>query len=206
MESVLPWVLAGIVTIVSVLAGTVTALWKRNNNMISSQITWREKRIEELERKEEAAEKQIKQLEERVSELEKERTKMEARFLIFQSSHDSSPLPSWFKDMDGTILACNKAYETVFLRPRGYNLENYVGHKDSDVWPEHIAEEFRKNDIHVMETGETIDSTESVQNKHKRDIPVRIIKYPRRIHGLSDPIGVAGIAIIDDLTGKMFNS
>lgn len=206
MEALLPWVLTAIGAVVSVLAATVTALWKRNNKMIATQVSWREKRIQELEKKEAESEKKIKDLQERVSQLEKERTMLEARFLVFQSSHDSSPLPSWFKDLDGNVLACNKAYEKIFLRPRGYILEDYVGHSDIDVWPEHIAAAFRENDLRVIETGATLDTTETVQNKDKRDVPVRIIKYPRRLHGVSDPIGVAGIAIIEDLQGEKFHA
>lgn len=206
MEALLPWVLSAIAAVVTALTGAVVTLWKMTAKNAHEQIEWRDTKIRNLEKKELESELKIEDLEKRVAELELERTQLEARFLVFQSTHDSSPLPCWMKDREGRVLACNKAYETVFLRPRGYHLEDYLSHTDIDVWPEHIADAFRANDLHVMETGKVFDTTENLVNKQGRDVPVRIIKYPRLIHGVADPIGVAGIAILEDLSGGRFNS
>lgn len=201
METFIPWALGAIGAVVTCLAGVVAHLWRQNASFMQSQIEARDKRIEALEKKSKADEEKIDDLEKRIVQLELERARMEARFLAFQSSHDSLPLPAWFKDLSGTMLACNKAYEQVFLRARGYSLENYLGQTDFEVWPEHVAKEFERNDKEVIETGRVLDLQETVVNKAGNNVPVRIIKYPRRLIGVDEPIGVGGIAVIEDLAG-----
>lgn len=205
MEELIPWVLTGIVAIVTALAGAVTHLWRQNGKFLKDQISTREKRIKELEEKERRSEEKIERLEDRVTQLELERTQLESRFMVFQSSHESNPFPAWFKDVDGRVLACNKAYETVFLRPRGYSLEDYIGKRDSNVWPDHVAEAFDENDKQVLADQANLDTMEVIVNKHGTAVPVRVVKYPRMLLGVSTPIGVAGIAILPDLTGEEFN-
>lgn len=199
-------IFAGIGTILSALAAAVAFLFKQNAKIQREQIAWKSERIAKLENDAQRDEEKIASLERRIAQLEKEGAVMEARFMAFRSSHDSSPLPMWIKDAEGKVLACNKAYETVFLKPRGYTLADYLGHYDRDVWPDHIADQFARNDHDVLANGVTIDTTENVTNAEGKDLPVRIIKYPRCITGIEAPIGAAGIAVIDDLSGIRFNS
>lgn len=206
MDVLIPWVLAGVVSIVAALAGAVSFLWRQNVKFQAAQIKSREARVILLEKMESEARQKIRALEARVGGLEKERAQLEARFLVFQSSHDSNPFPAWFKDLSGTMLACNKAYEHVFLRPRGHSLEDYVGHHDAAVWPPALAARFAENDLRVIESGEVLDTQEIFANEKGKEVPVRVVKYPRLLMGVSDPIGVAGIAILTDLTGAEFNA
>ena len=202
----MPWILTAIAAVVTSLTGAVVYLWKQNAAINRGQVQWRDEKIKTLEKKEEISEAKITALENRVSELEGERAKLEARFLVFQSSHDSSPLPCWMKDIDGRVLACNKAYEKVFLSPRGYSLQDYISNTDEAVWPDDQAKAFQSNDKLVIDTGETVDTIEICTNKSGVGVAVRVIKYPRWVHGVASPIGVAGIAIMDDLSGIKFNS
>jgi PAS domain S-box-containing protein len=204
--TVVPWLLAGISAIVVALAGAVAHLWRQNSQVFKSQIDQREVRIKALEASEKKDKAEIEDLKKRVQILELERERLDARFLHFKSSHDACPLPVWFKDRDGTMLSCNRAYETVFLKPRGYCLEDYLGKQDKDVWPPAIAQKFEENDRKVLDSGEVHDQTEMVENRHGVLVAVRIIKYPRRLLGVSEPVGVAGMAIVEDLKGLAFNS
>lgn len=199
-------IFAGIGTILSALAAAVAFLFKQNAKIQREQIAWKTERIEALEADARLDEEKISSLERRIYQLETEAAVMEARFMAFRSSHDSSPLPMWIKDAEGKVLACNKAYETIFLKPRGYALADYLGHYDRDVWPDHVADEFARNDREVLAKCVTLDTTENVTNAEGKDLPVRIIKYPRNITGIETPIGAAGIAVIDDLSGIAFNS
>ena len=200
-----PAILGAIGTILTALSGAVAHLWRQNRAIMKGQIEWRDKRIEQLEKEADKDEAKILDLERRIGNLEKDKAVMEARFLAFRSSHDSSPLPMWIKDAEGKVLACNRAYEVLFLRPRGYTLNDYLGRTDADVWPSHVAEQFRENDLSVLRDREILDTRENCTNAQGREIPVRVIKYPRTIDGIEEPIGVAGIAILDDIRGAAFH-
>lgn len=192
--------IAVISTILTALCAAVGKLWMQNKKIVATQMEWKEKRIQTLEEEAKKDEEKIAELEQRISELEKDRAMMEARFIAFRSSHDSSPLPMWIKDSEGRVLACNKAYERAFLLPRGRTLMEYIGKKDVDVWPEHVAKQFVQNDQTVFRTRKIHDFIEHVTNDKGEDEPIRVIKYPRLISGIEDPIGVAGIAILQDLS------
>jgi hypothetical protein len=73
-----------------------------------------------------------------------------------ESSYMHIPLPSWLKDIDGTMLAVNDAYEMYFLIPNGFVKSDYIGKTDSDVWPENVAQEFIESDIRTMQSEKKI--------------------------------------------------
>lgn len=186
------WSLSGAI---AGLAGAVTYLWKQQVKMHGDQIEWRDKRISELEDLEKEGREKIRQLEVKVHKLELEAESMKTRFLIFQSTHDSAPVPMWIKDLNGKVLAANQAYEDLFLKPRGYLLQDYVGHHDSAVWPEDVATEFTNNDERVRKDGLIWDGKETIINEAGARYQCRVIKYPRYAPGMNDPFGIAGIAI-----------
>lgn len=184
-------------TAVASLAGAVAWLWKKQVATNAKYIEKLEKREAELERREDILEEKIRGLEARLSSLEAEKAAAESRYLILQSSHDSSPIPAWIKSPDGECLAVNKAYAEIFLEPRGYSMEDYLGHTDKDVWPDAIAEEFAKNDSMVFANRKIWDGTETVEMPDGSRQQVRIVKWPRYIIGVDRPIGIAGAAIVD---------
>ena len=188
-----------LVPTVIALAGAVVYLWQEQRRVLFSQLKAREDRIATLEKREIILESRIADLEKLVSQLKQDNAGMQARFILFASSHDSSPLPTWIKDRDGKVLAANRAYERTFLRPRGHSLADYVGRCDADVWPEHVAAEYAANDNAVLRTGEIWDGEENVPDAAGKSRSIRIIKYPRRAKGIAEPFGVAGIAILDEL-------
>lgn len=190
------YILSGAVTS---LAGAVVWLWKQQVAMHVQQIKWRDDRIENLEKSEAENKKKIEELQHEVTSLRLEAESLKTRFIIFQSTHDSAPIPMWIKDNNGRVLSANKAYEDLFLKPRGYTLMDYVNKDDFSVWPKDIADEFRLNDQRVHKDGKVWDGEETVVNEAGVRYQCRIIKYPRYMAGINEPFGIAGVAVPEKL-------
>lgn len=140
-------------------------------------------------------------LESKLITIEIEKNELKTKLIAFASSHEANPLPQWVKDRNGILIVANKAYENRFLKPRGYILSNYIGHTDDAVWPTHIAQQYRDNDLMVLTSRKIMDTTELITSESGEDEPMRIIKYPRYIQGIEEPFGVSGIAIPESLDG-----
>lgn len=194
--SFVEWSLTGAVI---TLSSVVAYLWKQQRAIHVEQIRWRDQRIIDLEKDEEQLRLRVVELERKVGQLEVEKARLEGRFLVFQSTHESSPLPMWIKDPAGRVLACNRAYEARFLRPRGFALSDYIGRGDDAVWPAEIAAQFRENDQAVYRSGDIWDGEETILDAANRPVRIRVIKYPRYATGIETPFGIAGIAIPDEV-------
>ena len=189
--------LAGVVT---ALSSVVAHLHKQQQKLSREAIQWREQVITNLTAKVDKLEARESIMEQRIADLEQENARLKMQWQIYSSSHDSSPLPQWIKDRNGIVLAANKAYEQLFLAPLGFKLADYVGFYDTDIWPEHIAAQFMQNDNWVLNSEKTFDGMELIRMPDDTDRPVRVIKYARYVTGISQPFGVAGIAVPESLT------
>lgn len=112
---------------------------------------------------------------------------------IFESSHADIPLPMWLKDTDGTMLFLNKQYEDTFLIPRGYEANDYVGHKDDAVWGDEIAVAFQLNDRKVIRSKKPVRTIEPLIDEEGDTYYCEILKYPRSASGRV--IGISGIVL-----------
>jgi PAS domain S-box-containing protein len=74
----------------------------------------------------------------------------------FKAFMDNSPAIAWAKDEDGRYVYLSKACENRF----GIRLERCRGKTDFDLWPQVIAEKFRKNDLEVLTSGQIIEVIE----------------------------------------------
>lgn len=160
---------------------TIVAQWQQDNERLRQENKEHKDRQDELYKK--------------IAEHEKKLSALNAKLLVMESSYMHIPLPSWLKDIDGTMLAVNDAYEIYFLIPNGYTKADYVGKTDSDVWPENIAKQFIESDIRTMQSEKKIwFGKEQIVVK---DVDVsdnwRVLKYVRYAGNI--PVGVAGIAI-----------
>jgi PAS domain S-box-containing protein len=81
----------------------------------------------------------------------------EERFRAFM---DNSPAIAWAKDEAGRMVYLSKTYEDRF----GVRLADWRGKTDFELWPQEIAEEFRKNDLAVLASGHAIEFTEQTIN------------------------------------------
>jgi len=77
----------------------------------------------------------------------------EERFRLFMNN---SPAIAWMKDTQGHHVYINKTYENRF----NVKLEDFFGKTDFELWPEDVAENFRKNDLTVLESNHAIVVTE----------------------------------------------
>lgn len=160
---------------------TIVAQWQQDNERLRQENKEHKDRQDELYKK--------------IAEHEKKLSALNAKLLVMESSYMHIPLPSWLKDIDGTMLAVNDAYEIYFLIPNGYTKADYVGKTDSDVWPENIAKQFIESDIRTMQSEKKIwFGKEQIVVK---DVDVsdnwRVLKYVRYAGNIA--VGIAGIAI-----------
>ena len=160
---------------------TIVAQWQQDNERLRQENKEHKDRQDELYKK--------------IAEHEKKLSALNAKLLVMESSYMHIPLPSWLKDIDGTMLAVNDAYEMYFLIPNGFVKSDYIGKTDSDVWPENIAKQFIESDIRTMQSEKKIwFGKEQIVVK---DVDVsdnwRVLKYVRYAGNI--PVGVAGIAI-----------
>lgn len=160
---------------------TIVAQWQQDNERLRQENKDHKDRQDELYKK--------------IAEHEKKLSALNAKLLVMESSYMHIPLPSWLKDIDGTMLAVNDAYEMYFLIPNGFVKSDYIGKTDSDVWPENVAQEFISNDILTLQSEKKIwFGKETILIK---DVDVsdnwRVLKYVRYAGNIA--VGIAGIAI-----------
>lgn len=163
---------------------TIVAQWQKDNERLREENKEHERRQNELYKK--------------IAEHEKKLSALNAKLLVMESSYMHIPLPSWLKDIDGTMLAVNDAYEIYFLIPNGYTKSDYVGKTDSDVWPENIAKQFIESDIKTMQSEKKIwyGKEQIVVKGVDVSDNWRVLKYVRYAGNIA--VGVAGIAIPTD--------
>lgn len=107
-------------------------------------------------------------------------------------AHIDSPLPMWLKDINGTMLLVNDAYERMFLIPAGLTKEDYIGHNDYDVWDQKTANQFHIHDIGVLSQEVIFNESETFPVNGVMQT-FRVIKYPYYVDG--ELFGTAGLAI-----------
>jgi len=93
-----------------------------------------------------------------ISELysaEEAQRNIEARFRLFM---DNSSAAAWIKDEAGRYVYLNKVYEQRFHK----GLQDWQGKTDFDMWPKTVAEQFRANDLKVMQTGQALEIDETI--------------------------------------------
>lgn len=86
----------------------------------------------------------------------------EERFRAFM---DNTSASAWMKDEEGRYVYLNKPFENHF----GVRLEDWRGKTDFDVWPQEIAEEFRRNDQEVLRSGQPREVIEHTLIANGRD-------------------------------------
>lgn len=82
----------------------------------------------------------------------------EERFRLFM---DNSPTIAWIKDEAGRHVYLSGANEQLF----GVRMLDWRGKTDAELWPADVAEEFRRNDLTVLETDQAIQVIEHTPNE-----------------------------------------
>jgi PAS domain S-box-containing protein len=106
---------------------------------------------------------------------------------LYESLVETIPLCVARKDLAGKFVFVNRALRDTF----GKSLEEIVGHDDYDFSPKVLADQYRKDDQSVIETGEQLDFVETSQFRgEKRHI--QTMKTPiRNLDG-----GISGTQLV----------
>ena len=70
--------------------------------------------------------------------------------LFFQPIMDQSPAIIYFKGYDGRFLKVNREFEKTFMLTQ----EQVYGKTDHDFMPKELADQYRENDLEVLQTGQ----------------------------------------------------
>lgn len=125
--------------------------------------------------------------------LSRSQTQLQSQLIQLQSIQDSLPWPAWLKDRSGQVVYANPAYESWYLKPRGYTLFDYVGKDDFAVWPEDVARLYAAHDQQVLRESRVLIFIEPVPQADGTLKRYRFIKYPQRVG--NSIVGVAGMVI-----------
>lgn len=134
----------------------------------------------------------------KLAEHERKISALNTKLLIMESAYMHIPVPSWLKDLDGTMLALNEAYEDNFLKPLGLCRADYIGKTDFDIWDEETANEYQQNDVKVLNSIEKVwfGKEKIVLNGVDVTDQWKMLKYVRFAGDLE--IGIGGMAIPSD--------
>jgi diguanylate cyclase (GGDEF)-like protein/PAS domain S-box-containing protein len=107
---------------------------------------------------------------------------------LYHDLVETLPQNIFRKDRDGHVTFGNQRYCQVL----GKSLAELLGKTDYDLFPRELAEKYRKDDRHVMETGEILDVEEENRPPGQDTMYVRVVKTPVR-DSQGNVIGVQGI-------------
>lgn len=92
-----------------------------------------------------------------VTERERAETNLRESQALYQSLVETIPLCVARKNLDGEFVFVNRALRDAFGKP----LEEIVGRNDYDFSPKELADQYRKDDQRVIDTGEQLDFVET---------------------------------------------
>ncbi|MDX1946446.1 MAG: response regulator [Pirellulaceae bacterium] len=115
---------------------------------------------------------------------------------VYKSLFEVMPLTVFRKDPFGRFIDANQRLCDTLGKP----LRDIVGKTDADFFPPEQAEKYRRDDEHVMKTGETMELVESFVKPDGSKLFVQVLKAPvRGAHGRI--VGVQGM--FWDVTARM---
>lgn len=92
-----------------------------------------------------------------VTERERAETDLRESRALYQSLVETIPLCVARKNLDGEFVFVNRALRNAFGKP----LEEIVGRNDYDFSPRDLADQYRRDDQRVIDTGEQLDFVET---------------------------------------------
>jgi hypothetical protein len=109
------------------------------------------------------------------------------------------PAVVWCKDYSegGKMVFISDEYARLWPK----QAKNYVGRFDADVWPAHVAEMFRHNDMNVLKQERVIESIEDTPGSiDPAWNKIRVVKFPiwcGDVEGEPTMVGGIGLRIFD---------
>lgn len=102
---------------------------------------------------------------------------------------DNIPDMAWLKDLNSQYIAVNEQ----FAKTSGRKVEEIIGKTDFDIWEKEFAENYRRDDLRVMQSGRRRQIEEIQHDSTGREYWVETIKTPIR-NARGEIIGTTGIA------------
>ena len=150
---------------------------------------WLERRsAEEYLRQLAEREKAEQKLLESYTQRDRAEKALKAREAAYQSLVESLPLNVFHKDEKGRFVSANQR----FCETLGKSLEEILGKTDWDFFPEHQCQKYRRDDQHVLHTGETLEDVEAYFKPTGEQLYVQVLKAPVR-DGDGKIVGVQGM-------------
>lgn len=115
-----------------------------------------------------------------VTEMRAKDILLEQREQLYRSLVDAMPLCVFRKDREGRITYGNARFWSAI----GYSEQEGMGKTDYDISPREIADKYRRDDLAIMQSGETTDIVEDHQPRRGERQVIRALKSPvRDAHG-----------------------
>lgn len=107
---------------------------------------------------------------------------------VYKSLIESLPLNVFRKDLTGRFVDGNQRFCDTVGKP----LREIIGKTDLDFFPPEQVQKYRRDDVHVMETGEALEDIEAYVKQSGEKLHVQVLKAPvRDAHGTI--VGVQGM-------------
>ncbi|MCI0358437.1 MAG: response regulator [Planctomycetaceae bacterium] len=95
---------------------------------------------------------------------------------VYKSLVESLPLNVFRKDVDGHFVDANQR----FCETLGEPLDKILGKTDNDFFPAEQCQKYRRDDLRVMQLGETLEDIESYFKPTGEKLHVQVLKAPVR--------------------------
>lgn len=107
---------------------------------------------------------------------------------LYKSLVESLPLNIFRKDREGRFQFANQRFCQTVQK----FLWELIDHTDFDLFPAHLAEKYRRDDLKVIRTGEVLEAIEEHVQPDGRKFFVQVLKAPVR-DAQDDIIGIQGM-------------
>jgi PAS domain S-box-containing protein len=131
----------------------------------------------------------ILSLERRIDQLDQTKVALNASLLRQTAILDNIPDLAWLKDEKSRFIAVNEP----FGQACGFIPAELVGKTDLDIWPEELAQGYRKDDYEVMQSGKRKHVEERLMDSVGQERWIETVKTPI-FDSRGELIGTAGIA------------
>jgi two-component system sensor histidine kinase/response regulator len=107
---------------------------------------------------------------------------------VYKSLIESLPLNVFRKDPAGRFVDGNQRFCDTIGKP----LREIIGKTDADFFPPEQVHKYRRDDVHVMETGEALEDIEAYIKQNGEKLHVQVLKAPVR-DARGQIVGVQGM-------------
>jgi diguanylate cyclase (GGDEF)-like protein/PAS domain S-box-containing protein len=108
---------------------------------------------------------------------------------LFERFMTNGPFASYIKDADGKMVFYNRFLAQHF----GVTEQAWIGKTDHDLWPLKVAEDFRRNDLAVLEGGVPVEIEEASPGENGVTSYWKSIKFPYQ--GADGNLMLAGMSV-----------